>query len=99
MKIIYLGLVLGLLTAGPAWGGGSCAYEEGLMALERGHWQRAEVMLAIAAREGNAEAGRLLARLQARGQLALVSESASKVGLGAEGRILPSDRIRAEERD
>ena len=97
MKKVHLGLMLGMLAAGPAWAGGSCAYEEGLMALERGHWQRAQVMLAIAAREGNAEAGRVLARLQARGQLALASRDSSEAGLGAEGRVLPSDRIGAEE--
>ncbi len=96
MKKVHLGLMLGLLATGPAWAGGSCAYEEGLMALERGHWQRAEVMLAIAAREGNGEAERLLARLQARGRLAL-AEDVSETRLGSEGRILPVERIGAEK--
>jgi len=65
MKSIRLGFGLVLLVVGTsAWAGGSCAYQEGLMALERGHWQRAEVMLDMARREGNAEAARLLARLR-----------------------------------
>ncbi len=97
MKKVHLGLILGILAAGPAWAGGSCAYEEGLMALERGHWQRAEVMLTIAVQEGNVKAGRLLARLQARGHLLLAATAvSSETGLGTERRILPNDRVGTE---
>ena len=60
-----IGISVSVFLAGALWAstaaaGGSCAYQEGIIALERGQSARAETMLAIAAREGNLQAQRLL---------------------------------------
>ncbi|GEM_PF-4329225 len=57
--LVAMPLLASALSA--AWaGGGSCAYDEGILALERGHTLRAQTMLLIAAREGDTRAQQVL---------------------------------------
>ncbi len=67
MRTKAWGLALVLMV--PQWvqgGGNACTYEEGRLALERGHWIRAEYLLRIAAREGDVRAQALLAAWRGR---------------------------------
>ncbi len=74
LMIAALPLLASALSA--AWaGGGSCAYDEGILALERGHTLRAQTMLLIAAREGDPRARQVLRERFAGQRLAAMSAS------------------------